>query len=372
MRYEEHHNTPVLVVEPDDERVVVLNWLGLYATRWQQQRGPIVVVVPQDAVFRRPGDLRELQQIVGGQHENGSMLILVIEGNERLRLWARRQGFNVYATLETCLKASMPQGGIQYGSQAESDLPVTSEWLPQQPFTGYNARHNQPDRDGGTRGETYHSATAVADSRTTSGSHLPQDPEQQQVRSAYWFVSSARRTEPLIDRYLSTIPALTRPSDPSLTLVVASTGATPAFDPLYSHQNGYTEMSPSPQAPFPVSTTFTLNAQENEPAEAGVSWLNQTPEWANRTLVNERTLGRQVKEALRKADQSVWSDKGDLHVRDLIVLDQQGIEPRWGVISLHMQRIRQDRLLLLLVALVALGILGGIGFGYLGHVMTAF
>jgi hypothetical protein len=59
-------------------------------------------------------------------------------------------------------------------------------------------------------------------------------------------------------------------------------------------------------------------------------------------------------------------------VRDLIVQDQQGIEPRWGVISLHMQRIRQDRLLLLLVALVALGILGGIGFGYLGHVMTAF
>ena len=71
MRYEEHHNTPVLVVEPDDERVVVLNWLGLYATRWQQQRGSIVVVVPQDAVFRRPGDLRELQQVTASQNALG-------------------------------------------------------------------------------------------------------------------------------------------------------------------------------------------------------------------------------------------------------------------------------------------------------------
>jgi hypothetical protein len=345
MRYEERSNKPILVVEPDDERTVVLNWLGLYSSRLQQ-RGPIVVVVPQDAVFRRPGDLRELQQTIAGQYANKNMLILVLEGNERLRLWARQQGFNAYATLETCLKACMPQGMIQDGSQAQLELPVTHE-LPSQSFTGYSARHNQPEQDNDTQGETYRSSFAVANSRTTSGSHLLENSELQ-TGSVYMSASAAHRTEPLLDQYLAAIPALSLPSDPSLTLVAP----VPDERSLMSrYQCDYTvtpQISHSSQTPLPVAAPYTFYDEEYTEAATGDWQRYAKGPWGS------RTHERQVQEVLRT---------DDLFAR------QMG--PGLGVVALHMQRIRQDRLLLLLVVLIALGILGGIGFGYLGHLLNA-
>lgn len=346
MRYEEHSNTAILVVEPDDERTVVLNRLGHYASRWQQ-RGPIVVVVPQDAVFRRPGDLRELQQTIAGQYANKNMLVLVLEGNERLRLWARRQGFHVYATLETCLKACMPQGMIQDGSQAQLDLPVTHDELLSQSFTGYSVRHNQPEWDRDTQGETYRSSFAVANSRITSGSHLLEHSELQ-AGSVYRSASAAHRTEPLLDQYLAAIPELSLPSDPSLTLVAPVPDERSLMGRYQCDYPETPQLSHSSLTPLSAAAPYTFHDEE-------YTWT-ATDDWQNyaKGPWGRRTQERQVQETL--------------HMDDLFAR-QMG--PGMGVVALHMQRICQDRLLLLLVVLIALGILGGIGFGYLGHLLNA-
>ena len=120
MKHEKKDTMIILFVEPTDERARVIRWL----VQLQAQQTPIVVVLPQDAVFRRPGDLRELQQaIVPGNLQ----LILVIEGNERLRLWARHQGFTVFSATETCFKA-LSQWGKSLPPLERSDLDVTKPY----------------------------------------------------------------------------------------------------------------------------------------------------------------------------------------------------------------------------------------------------
>ena len=94
----------IIVVEPGDERAQILASLAA------DQR--TIVVLPDDAVFHRPGDLRELKQAASHSHVE---LTLIIANNERLRLWARAQGFTVFSSLETCARSqSLPKNSGQF------------------------------------------------------------------------------------------------------------------------------------------------------------------------------------------------------------------------------------------------------------------
>ncbi len=99
MRQDAINDTMVIVVEPGDERSYVLTVLTQLAGR------RVIVALPNDAVFRRPGDLRELKQVASHAEIE---LILVIAHNESLRLWARRQGFTVFSSVETSTRAQQP------------------------------------------------------------------------------------------------------------------------------------------------------------------------------------------------------------------------------------------------------------------------
>lgn len=100
----ERSDITIIVVEPGDERAQIL------ASLKAGQR--TIVVLPDDAVFHRPGDLRELKQAASHAHVE---LILVIANNERLRLWARAQGFTVFSSLETCARSqSFPKASGQF------------------------------------------------------------------------------------------------------------------------------------------------------------------------------------------------------------------------------------------------------------------
>ena len=100
----ERSDTTIIVVEPGDERAQIL--ASLTAGR------RTIVVLPDDAVFHRPGDLRELKQAASNAHVE---LTLIIANNERLRLWARAQGFAVFSSLETCARSqSLPKNSGQF------------------------------------------------------------------------------------------------------------------------------------------------------------------------------------------------------------------------------------------------------------------
>jgi hypothetical protein len=329
MRYEERNDTHILVVEPGDERGAVRHWLHQWQQSYSRKSAQLIVVVPQDAVFRRPGDLRELQQAVG-QREWGIPLVLVIEGNERLRLWARRQGFSVYATLETCLKAVQPQGAIPGGSEAEPERAVAIEQLSPPPFTGHGARPTYSDRDSDTLGETYRSGTATVASRTTSGSQRPGVSPDQRVRSVFWFTSSTHNTEPLLaqdlygasiaERSITPLSPLIHEYSPVATPMLDDSGMVEEWSNWSEQTNDVDlemgmapEMVPIvPQAPFSTDTTFSLKKFDETPVEWQVFRMES------------------------------W----------------------WGIVLLHLYTMRQDRLLLVLIVLVALGILGGVGCGY--------
>jgi hypothetical protein len=98
MKQDAINDTMTIMVEPGDERLHVLNML-------EQSAGQrVIVVLPGEAVFRRPGDLRELQQVAVQVNVE---LILVIANNESLRLWARRHGFTVFSSVGSCARAQM-------------------------------------------------------------------------------------------------------------------------------------------------------------------------------------------------------------------------------------------------------------------------
>ncbi|GAC1470231.1 MAG: hypothetical protein NVS2B12_36110 [Ktedonobacteraceae bacterium] len=117
MKQEVTNNITTLLVEAGDERAHVLNVLTALAQCTGQR---VIVVLPVDAVFRRPSDLRELEQAAS---RAGVGLILVIANNEGLRLWARRQGFTVFSTLESCAKAQLPAALTLPGTSGQFKVP---------------------------------------------------------------------------------------------------------------------------------------------------------------------------------------------------------------------------------------------------------
>jgi hypothetical protein len=185
MKHDKNDSLITLVVEPTDERAAVIGWL----VQLPIQQLPIVIVLPQDADFRRPGDLRELQQAMV---QRNLRMILVIEGNERLRLWARQHGFTVFSSPETCFKA-LSQWGVRRSSSGRTIAPAKSRYtlaaIEQLPVTWETrTRSVTMSRTIDTPGETYQSAVAVDYSRKTTGYVMPAP-----------YHSYVRDTEPLLE-----------------------------------------------------------------------------------------------------------------------------------------------------------------------------
>lgn len=97
MKFDEMSDISSILVEANDERAEVVRQVGL-------QRKPVVIVVPEWAshVFHHPGHFVELRQL---KRQRGISITLVLMGNEQIRNYARRQGFAVYASQETCARA---------------------------------------------------------------------------------------------------------------------------------------------------------------------------------------------------------------------------------------------------------------------------
>ncbi|MBO0789693.1 MAG: hypothetical protein J2P36_01935 [Ktedonobacteraceae bacterium] len=97
MKLDEMSDMCTILVEPEDERAAVVSQVA-------RQRKPVVIVVPELAshVFRHPGHFVELRQL---KRQRGVAITLVIMGNEQIRNYARRQGFAVYSSQETCARA---------------------------------------------------------------------------------------------------------------------------------------------------------------------------------------------------------------------------------------------------------------------------
>ncbi len=93
MKHEEMSDISTILVEPTDERSSVVRHVSA-------QNKPVVIVLPENAtrVFQHPGDFGELKRL---RHHLGTSITLVIQGNDRLKVWARRQGLTVYPSIET-------------------------------------------------------------------------------------------------------------------------------------------------------------------------------------------------------------------------------------------------------------------------------
>ncbi|GCF11276.1 hypothetical protein [Dictyobacter arantiisoli] len=298
MKHEDFNNIITLEVESTDERTTVLNWL--YYNLGPQEPQSIIVVLPQDAVFRRPGDLRELQQVITDQN---AQLVLVIEGNERLRLWARRHGFTVFSTVETCHKALFQTGGIQSPRtqrtewQAQPEFMTVQEQSPVASFTGSWSTYSYPVES--ALGETYRSKwteIAVANSRRTSGQlRQPESFEMMDVQASI----DTQNTLSLMT------PRITEPL-----------GDVPTHGFVRHEARATVAVLDKPAAPFSSNLEFSLSELD--------------------TFVPR-------------------------HDESAPVMD----EASTSTLTKHFHHIRQDKLLLILVVLVLLGILGGVGFGYL-------
>jgi hypothetical protein len=161
MKYESTSDILVILVEATDDRSEVMQRLGYLG----DQPKPVLVVLPGDAALRRPGDLRELRYVIESQ---GHQSVLVIMGNERLRLWARHQGYSVFSSIENCV-AALPQQGIvdlpQLLQEAKLvDVSHSNEGVRAQLETG-----GIGDRwEAGTMGETYSPAMMYLNSRKDS------------------------------------------------------------------------------------------------------------------------------------------------------------------------------------------------------------
>lgn len=325
MKYEKLNDISTLVVEPSDERTSVVNWLFRHLGQYYRQ--PIVVVLPQDAVFRRPGDLRELQQVATRQD---AQLVLVIEGNERLRLWARRHGFTVFSTIETCQKALLQPGfppswpSMFDGLPAQPELSTVIEQSPVSSFTGpWNSYDSHAT---GTQGESYRASlagsVAVADLREPSGQFGSFETFELLDTAPIPAVKSrvaTRVTEPLSD--LPSYGSLQGGERVRKTRVLGPAALVEKED----------------EAPFLPGMEFYLD-------------ISTMPDM-------QTAQGMQAPEEMVQIDAEVAPSPEELE------------QP--SPLSTHVERLKQDKLLLILVALVALGILGGVGFGYLLEVARA-
>jgi hypothetical protein len=305
MKHQDLNNIFTLEVEATDERSIVLDWLFYNVGQYDQQ--PLIIVLPSDAVFRRPGDLRELQQVTASQN---AQLILVIEGNERLRLWARRHGFTVYSTIETCQKALAQPGEFQPLHAMQSGWQTRSEaWMPgeQSPVGSFTGSWDTYGYNENTLGETYRSdltGMAVDNLRVASGAMQQSEPrvkvstavfERPQVALDFSFY---RVTEPLMG------PPLQRVTGDGLRALDRRTSLT---------------LVEEYDAPFSAKLEFSLAEQE--------------------------TLDKLVPVAEGAPNFQVVSRPSPL----LTMVEQ----------------VRQDKLLLFLITLIILCVVGGIGFGYL-------
>ncbi|GER86959.1 hypothetical protein KDW_11210 [Dictyobacter vulcani] len=305
MRHEKLNDIITLVIESTDERTAVMNWLYYHLDQQYQQ--PIVVVLPQDAVFRRPGDLRELQQVTA-QHD--ARLVLVIEGNERLRLWARRHGFTVFSTVETCHRALNQRGNPPSWPSLSDGIRVQSEVRPvieQSPVTSFTGQWNSYEgTDAGTQGETYHTAlatVATATSRRASGQFTPASRTAGQVQVAER-PFTPRVTEPL----LLNLPTYGSVKGGERVREVRARATVALVEKEYD-------------TPFLPDVEFSLDIPV--PAEE---------------------TGK-------------------------VAAISTAVAP--SPLRAHFLQLQQDKLLLTLVALVILGILGGIGFSYLLQVVQS-
>ncbi len=162
MKYESTSDILVVLVETTDDRTEVMQRLGYLG----DQPKPVLVVLPGDAVLRRPGDLRELRYVIESQGHQG---MLVIVGNERLRLWAHRQGYIVFSSIETCVSALLQQGIVampqllQEARLAGVSLSVDGEEHTQSKAGGTGDRWEE-----GTQGETYSPQMRYLNSRKDS------------------------------------------------------------------------------------------------------------------------------------------------------------------------------------------------------------
>jgi hypothetical protein len=96
MKQEEMSDMCTILVEGQDRRAEVMDQV-------RKQHKPVVIVVPEYAsqVFQCPEDFQDLKRV---KRECGIPITLVLPGHERTRNWARRQGFTVYASSETCAR----------------------------------------------------------------------------------------------------------------------------------------------------------------------------------------------------------------------------------------------------------------------------
>jgi len=105
MKHEEMSDISTILVEPGDEKMAVVSWVSNHSK-------PVVIVIPEnvESVFQRPGDFLELKQVM--RHRETSIM-LVMPGNERLKYWARRQGFPVFSSSEACARMLAQYGPLQ-------------------------------------------------------------------------------------------------------------------------------------------------------------------------------------------------------------------------------------------------------------------
>jgi hypothetical protein len=120
MKQEEMSDISTILIEATDERSAVMDQVS-------KQTKPVIIVLPEqaDQIFRQPGDFFELKRI---KRERGLSITLVISGHERIRNMARRQGFQVYTSAETCVRA-MARRDRLYTMRGIS-LPGTTAILP--------------------------------------------------------------------------------------------------------------------------------------------------------------------------------------------------------------------------------------------------
>ena len=350
MRHEKLNDIITLVIESTDERTAVMNWLYYHLDQQYQQ--PIVVVLPQDAVFRRPGDLRELQQVTA-QHD--ARLVLVIEGNERLRLWARRHGFTVFSTVEACHRALNQRGNPPSWPSLSDGIRVQSEVRPvieQSPVTSFTGQWNSYEgTDAGTQGETYHTAlatVATATSRRASGQFTPASRTSGQVQVAER-PFTPRVTEPL----LLNLPTYGSVKGGERVREVRARATVALVEKEYD----------------------TLLKSNRECRSLAASDVATTQPWQADQYSGHVTASQAT--SLTRLNSTPFLPDVEFSLDIPVPAEETGkvaaistaVAP--SPLRAHFLQLQQDKLLLTLVALVILGILGGIGFSYLLQVVQS-
>ncbi|MBE3558574.1 MAG: hypothetical protein IMW89_05030 [Ktedonobacteraceae bacterium] len=97
MKCDEMRDMCAILVEASDDRADVIGEVS-------RRRKPVVIIAQESAshLFQQPGDFAALRYL---KQSRGIPITLVLMGSEQMRNYARRQGFTVYASQETCARA---------------------------------------------------------------------------------------------------------------------------------------------------------------------------------------------------------------------------------------------------------------------------